>query len=270
MYAGTTIGNRSGSILGVHQRIDRIARQQLTPLLKDDAKFPNITQILYFEGNNGPDGIKRKSPSADEPWHFINPKNLDDRSLLDLISDHQKNLAKALKTGNQERASFEAAWLAHAVVDGLTPAHHYPLADKIHELFGKPHYERLTVREKNVIRGKGWRDTVSKNWEYWGGGGVFSNHTFFEFGVATVILWRSFKKPVITKRDLNLIKDQGYEALFMRTLHQVVALKTYETFQTKGWSADLSRTVKNELTPLIIKAVALSWYGSVLESEAKK
>jgi hypothetical protein len=267
MYAGTTIGNHSGMILGAHQRIDRIARRHLTKLLTEKQLFPTKDQILYFEGNNGPDGIKRKSPSADEPWHFINPKNLADRSLLDIINDHQYNLSKALKEGNQERAAFEAAWMSHAIVDGLTPAHHYPLAEKIHELFGKPHYERLSVREKNIIKGKGVRDSIAKNWEYWGAKGIFSNHAFFEWGVATVILGHRFSQDIISERDLAFMKKQGYEATFLRILHQIASLQTYEIFEKEGWTVDLSRTVRRELVPLIAKAVCLGWYAALLESE---
>lgn len=267
MYAGTTIGNQSGALLGAHQRIDRIARKHLSRLLKSEDLFPSQKQILYFEGNNGPDGIKRKSPSADEPWHFINPLNMHDRSLINIIIDHQKNLAVALKEENRERAAFEAAWLAHAVVDGLTPAHHYPLAEKIEELFGKPHYERASVKEKNLIRGKGVRDTVSKNWEYWGSGGVFSNHSLFEFGVATVILGRTYSKEIVTKRDLNVLKDKGYEQVFLRILQQIVSLRSYESFEKRGWTVDLSRTVRQELVPLIVKAVVLAWYAALQESK---
>lgn len=57
-------------------------------------------EILHFEGNNGPDGIKRKSPSQDEPWHFIDPTRADDRELIDMILDHHHNLVDALRHGN--------------------------------------------------------------------------------------------------------------------------------------------------------------------------
>ena len=104
-----------------------------------------------------------------------------------MIAGHIFNLRQALRANNTQRAAFEAAWLAHAVVDGLTPAHHYPLDDKIEELWGKPHDERLTIKDKNFIKGTSRRDTFAKNWEYWGAGGVFTAHFMFEWGVASVI-----------------------------------------------------------------------------------
>jgi hypothetical protein len=106
---------------------------------------------LHFEGKNGPDGIKRKSPAKDEPWHYYDPLNPNDTTLLQMIEGHSDNLVKALRRQNNEKAAFEAAWLAHAVVDGLTPAHHYPLEEKIEELWGYPKELRQTIREKKTI-----------------------------------------------------------------------------------------------------------------------
>ena len=263
MYSGTTISKKSGHLIGVHQRIDRIARRKLAALPRTQS-FPGIADILHFEGNNGPDGIKRKSPSKDEPWHYINPEKDDDRSLIDMILDHQINLGQALKSKNQERAAFEAAWMAHAIVDGLTPAHHFPLGDKIEELFGFPHYERQTVKQKNIIKGVNRRDTLSKNWEYWGTKGVMMGHFWFEMGVAMSILGNTFNSLKITSEDIQLLKKDGYEAVFKGILQDVFDLKTYETYIKRGWDIRLARKVRLQLVPLIIKAVTLGWYAGIL------
>ena len=132
MYATLDIiknSKHSGKIIGVHQKIDGIARQMLNTYLKHPYDFPSKKQILYFEGTRGPDGLKRKSPADDEPHSFLNPEK-DDGKLFNQIDNHHYNLSVALKERDVERASFEAAWLAHFIVDGLTPAHHYPF-DKI-------------------------------------------------------------------------------------------------------------------------------------------
>lgn len=268
MYAGTTIGKHSGGLLGVHQRIDRIARRQLSNIISDNDKFPTTADILYFEGNNGPDAIKRKSPSVDEPWHFIDPKKPEDRTLIDIIRDHRINLASALKNENYERASFEAAWLAHAIVDGLTPAHHYPLAEKIEELFGMPHHQRSSVKGKGIIKGNGKRDTLSKNWQYWGSGGVFSSHAMFEFGVATAILGHTYNKShLITEKDIKLLESNGYEEVFERILGEIVNLGMYQEFMRKGWTVRLTKDVRRHLIPLIVRAVCLSWYSAIQEAK---
>ena len=264
MYAGTTYGKKSGQLIGVHQRIDKVARRYLTKHLQGKETFPLASQILHFEGNNGPDGIKHKSPSIDEPWHFIDPAKPEDTSVMQMIYDHQVNLARALKTKNYERAAFEAAWMAHAIVDGLTPAHHFPLADKIEELFGMPHHERSSVREKNIIKGSNRRDTLSKNWQYWGKRGIFMNHFMFEFGVATAILGKGFGKIVISDTDIAALKNDGYEKTFYTIMQQVVGLGTYETYAKTGWNQKLAKTVRMELVPLIVKGVVLGWYQSIL------
>src|SRR5690606_34062883 len=131
MYSGTTFRTKSGRMMGVHQKIDRVARRHFKAHAPKLVEFPEIKSILHFEGKHGPDGIKRKSPAKDEPWHYIDPTDAGDRVLIDMINSHIHNLTKALRQSNQERASFEAAWLAHAITDGLTPAHHYPLESKL-------------------------------------------------------------------------------------------------------------------------------------------
>ena len=132
MYSGTTLTRASGRFLGAHQKIDRLAQKQLHMMINDDMKmFPSVHKILHFEGCNGPDGIKRKSPSKDEPWHYFQPYDDHDNELLNIIDSHYKRLVESLRQSDSVRAAFEAAWLAHAMVDGMTPAHQYPTNDFI-------------------------------------------------------------------------------------------------------------------------------------------
>ncbi len=260
MYAGTTFRKDSGSIVGVHQKIDRVARRLLKKRLSRDTNFPTITQILHFEGNNGPDAIKRKSPSKDEPWHYINPAKPEDRGLIELINDHIYNLAEALRSNNEQRAAFEAAWMAHAVVDGLTPAHHYPLNDKIEELWGKPHHERLTIADKNIIRGKGGLDTISKNWQYWGVGGVFSAHLSFELGIASTIATLKFTDIDPTNAEFNQVEKIGFETVFDNMVKKIYDMKMYDEFGEGGWTRRLAIETRDVLVPEIMRTVCLGWY----------
>lgn len=270
MYSGTTLRTHSGRIMGVHQKIDRIARRRLTRFIPRSIKFPAIKDILHFEGDNGPDGIKRKSPSKDEPWHHINPAKTQGSPLVETIHNHILNLGEALKKDDQTRAAFEAAWLAHTAVDGLTPAHHYPLNDKIEELWGKPHSERITFRDKTIIRGKNWRDTLSKNWQYWGSGGVFTAHYMFEWGVATAILTHPFKKSGPSGNDIIRIQRDGFEALFYESLSRIYAMNMYNEFGKTGWTHDLADQTRRVLIPEIIKIVSLAWYQAILTVESDK
>lgn len=269
MYSGTTVGKRSGQWIGAHQRIDKIARRHITPHVPATITFPSIRDILYFEGNNGPDGIKRKSPSVDEPWHYINPKEQTDRALIDMILDHQTNLRTALKTGNEHRAAFEAAWLAHAIVDGLTPAHHDPYGEQIEALFGISLEERVTVKDKNIVKGENYRDTLSRNWAYWGTKGLLMTHFGFEIGVSTSILGARYKAGIVTEDDLKQVHKDGYEKVFREILRQVAELDAYGEYKKRGWTPKLARTVQKTLIPLIVKAVALGWLAA-LPQEKKK
>ncbi len=264
MFSGTTVGKNSGNWIGAHQRIDRLARVELVKHLKNPDKFPSIKDILHFEGDNGPDGIKRKSPSIDEPWHYLDPEKMHDLSLIDMIEDHIENLSRALKRDDTHRAAFEAAWLAHAVVDGLTPAHHFPLADKIEELFGMPHTERLSVKEKTIIKGTSRRDTIKKNWEYWGNGGIFSSHALFEHGIAMGMVGKRYKVP-LSDSDRSRIAKEGYRHVFLDYLRRIVQLNVYEKFQQQGWSWRVSQLTQKQLIPYIIQAVALAWYAGTVK-----
>jgi len=262
MYSGTTFRHHSGNLVGVHQRIDRVAKRHLIHQIGHKPFFPSIKTILHFEGKNGPDGIKSKSPSQDEPWHYIKPSADATDPLITIITDHLHNLSVALQKKDEIRAGFEAAWLSHAIVDGLTPAHHYPLADKIEELWGMPHTERKTTKQKLLITSESKRDMVAKNWQYWGTKGVFSLHLSFELGIASSIALNQFKDIGITKKDLKKIEEKGYVPYFFESLKEINDLNTYEEFAKTGWSVNMGNVMRKQLIPLIMKNVCLSWYAA--------
>lgn len=262
MYSGTTFRHKSGNVAGVHQRIDRVARRHLNKHMPYHAFFPNIRTILHFEGRNGPDGIKSKSPSQDEPWHYISPDASADAPLVGMIQDHMYNLAQALKTRDEIRAGFEAAWLSHAIVDGLTPAHQFPFTEAVEELWGKPHHQRQSTVDKIFIKGDDVLDTLNRNWKYWGDKGVFTSHYMFEFGVATSIVTSKFKDIGITDADLERVIAEGYTPLFLESVRAVDAMGTYQTFLKTGWSAGLGTISRRQLVPLIMKNVCLAWYAA--------
>lgn len=267
MYSGTTFRKNSGGFIGVHQKIDRVARRHLSHMPGAPLSFPSTREILHFEGNNGPDGIKRKSPSIDEPWHYVDPLMKDDTSLRTMILDHHVNMVEALKNDNRERVAFEAAWIAHAIADGLTPAHHYPLSEKIEELWGRPKEERLTIIEKNLIRGKSNRETVRKNWQYWGAKGIFTTHVLFELGIATAIKTSRLNNSLPSSEWLAHAEDIGVGALFDESVQRIYALDMYKEFWQNGWTAKLARESRQILIPEIIQVVLFAWYSACKEAD---
>ncbi len=270
MYSGTTFNKKSGRLMGVHQKIDRVARKHIQPLLPSGVAFPAPSQILHFEGKNGPDGIKRKSPAIDEPWHFINPELPENAPLLDMIDEHITNLAAALKDQNAERAAFEAAWMAHAVTDGLTPAHHFPLEETIKQLRGGKGLEaRTSIARKNIMTGETKVQTLKNNWKYWGAKGAMTTHIAFETGVASVVAYQRFSTGAPSSSDIEMVRTQGYRAYFLQCIREVADMKMYERFSSSGWTAALAKQTNRQLMPLIIRAVTMGWLEAVWQAETE-
>lgn len=268
MYSGTTLTRFSGRLLGAHQKVDRVARRHLTKLISDSGKFPSSRMILQFEGKNGPDAIKRKSPAKDEPWHYYSPFDEDDSQLIELISDHYQELVKQIKKGNKERAAFEAAWLAHALVDGLTPAHHYPYEQKLTEIRGAGIETRTTVREKIIPKGSTPRDTLKKNWKVYGPKGLMTTHGLFEMGIATIMAPLGFGEAAPKKADIKTMLDIGPVEWFKYTAREIAVLDMYESYYDKGWTPKLAWQVRHKLGPAIIQTVCLTWYSALVDAGA--
>lgn len=267
MYSGTTLTRFSGRIAGAHQKIDRSARNNLSKILDDDSLFPRSRRILHFEGKNGPDAIKRKSPARDEPWHYYSPFDDDDSELIEQIRDHYKNLVKELKRNDEERAAFEAAWLAHAIVDGLTPAHHYPYEQKLSELRGgRTITDRVTIFKKIVMPGSSAKERISNNWKMWGPRGLFTSHGLFELGIAVVIAPLSFGESVPKNSDIKSIQSIGPVEWFQRAAKEIAVLDMYENYQKKGWTPKLAWQVRHRLAPLLVHSVSIIWYQALIDA----
>jgi len=258
MYSGTTLHNKSGNLLGAHQKFDRSARRLLEDI-RPDSIFPDEKQILHFEGNNGPDGVKRKSAGKDEPWHFWDPTNSNDTFLLETVGTHYKSLIKQLKNSEDEKAAFEAAWLAHAIVDGLTPPHHYPYEAKMVELRGEGMETRNSVKSKILIKGQTRRQTVQKNWKTWGAKGLIISHGYFEFGVSSAVKTMNFKKYTPTKGDIQHVKNIGFNNYLKELALEIYELDMFERFLKRGWTMKLGREIRTELAPRMVQAITLAW-----------
>lgn len=268
MYAGTTLTNKSGSIMGTHQKIDRIARKNISKLVVDDSLFPKNNKILHFEGKNGPDGIKRKSPAVNEPWHFFNPFDDTDNALVHQIQAHYDLLVKELRKGSAERVAFEAAWLSHAIVDGLTPAHHYPYEEKLSELRGGEGNEtRSSIKDKVLLPGDTRRQQVKNNWKMYGHKGLISTHGMFEMGVAAITAPLAFSDSLPSHKEIDLFQEIGISEWFTRTAREIAILDMYTRYYKRGWTTKLTLDVRNKLLPQIIKTVTLSWYGALIDSK---
>ncbi|HSX14932.1 MAG TPA: hypothetical protein VLE72_03460 [Candidatus Saccharimonadales bacterium] len=265
MYAGFITPKHSIKRLGIHQRLDVAAHRMVSHYLAPGS-FPLVKQILNFEGQNGPDGLKVKSPGAADPDHFYNPIT-DTGELPEHIKNHYDLLVEALSDRDMVRSGFEASWLAHYVVDGLTPAHHELLGEAISEIQGGP--APLKGKLKYIASGKG---SIKKNWAVWGGKGIISMHHNFELGIASVLVGR----PIRTKLDaakLAHARQVGYMAFFKEESKSVAQLDLYSQFKKSGWTANMAASIKKEIIPRAAQAVAIIWLLAYLEAgfnQAKK
>lgn len=267
MYAGTTLTPLSGRLLGAHQKLNRLAYGSLRLLVKDVTAFPKIGSILHFEGANGPDAIKRKSPAKDEPRHFYSPFDSADTDLIDMIGVHYDQLVNALKKKDEVRAAFEAAWLAHAIVDGLTPAHHFPYEEKLLELRGGGASEgRSSYKDKLLMPGETRRAQLHNNWKMWGSKGLLSTHFLFEWGVAALIAPVSLKHIKVGEKDVAELYQYGVLELFRSKAKEINGLDMYQRYYKSGWTPQLARQVRNHLAPTIVKMVALAWYAAAIDA----
>jgi len=265
MYSGTTLTKASGKLIGAHQKIDRLAYKQLAYLQEiDNIYFPSVWQILRFEGINGPDGIKRKSPAKDEPWHFFQPYDKTDIQLLNIIESHFKRLVESLKQKDEVRSSFEAAWLAHAIVDGLTPAHQFPYEQKLIELRGGSDMAtRRSVKAKLLQPGATISQTFVNNWKFWGPKGLFMTHAAFEMGVATMIKPISYHQSICQDDQFKLITDNNIKSWYRQQAIIVADKNIYTQFYDHGWNRRLAKQVKKELLPILVQTVTLFWNGAI-------
>jgi hypothetical protein len=270
MYSGTTLTplKRFDAWFGAHQKIDRIARRNLAEMMKQAAKdLPNAKEIINFEGLNGPDGIKRKTPAKDEPWHYYNPEDPTDDKIVKLIEAQYGELVQALKTGDRTRAAFEMAWLAHALVDGLTPAHHYPYEEELMKLRGGAGKEtRTSAKDKILMPGDTIHERLSNNWKMWGDKGLLATHFAFEWGVAVMISPLRLRQSMPSKAEIQNATDSTLGELFKDQAAEVAALDMYSRFYQFGWTLKLAKVARKQLVPRIVNIVTLAWYKAAIDA----
>jgi len=253
-----------------HQKLDRVARRHLKTLLGDNNdKFPDTQHILHFEGSRGPDAPRLKQREGEQPWHFIDPHQEDDRALVAMVEQHYLALVAALREQHHARAAFEAAWLAHAMVDGLTPAHHYPFGAAIEELRGEPHTTRKGLIGRAYIRGETPVQSVMRTFKLIGPHGVMTNHTTFEGGVYVILQPLSIKRGLPRDIDMKRFEELGIGEYFLQQAKEVAGFSFYARFLRRGWTPDLMRDVRLHLGPRLVRLIALAWYGAYQESQKK-
>lgn len=279
MYAGFVSSKHSVAFLGTHQKFNRAAYSVITEVVADQlidveargelARFPSIKSIQSFEGVHGPDGLKVKAPGKEEPWHFLDPFDESDVKIFEYIDDHYNNLVKALREKNEEKAAFEASWLSHVIVDGLTPAHHYPYEHELHKIRGEDKETRNSKTKKLLVKGENVRDTAKKNWMMLGAKGLLTTHVWFEAGVTGAVLTHRIKGARPSDIELEFVRNNGLHKTLRHNAQQVARMNIYGKFMDWGMTPLLARRIRYKLAPIIVKTIALFWITALEESRTK-
>lgn len=253
--------------LHAHQKIDRIAHRHLLGILNDDVFFPSYDDIIHFEGQNGPDATKLKNKQdVEQPWHFINPFDESDTGLHELINTHYQTLVTALQSHDAVRSSFEAAWLAHALVDGLTPAHHYPYEEELEALRGSSRHSRKGLLGRAYVKGENHRDSVARSLQLLGPKGLLTTHALFEGGAYTIMAPLRLSNARPDMPALRDVRQHGLIETFQRLAREIASHDLYARFYATGWTPKLSRDIRRELAPRMVQMVTLAWYSALCDA----
>ena len=200
-----------------------------------------------------------------------NPGIISTRSILTTRSSskssHRHNLVEELRAGNAERAAFEASWLAHSLTDGLTPAHHFPYEETLVELRkGEGIETRTSPKEKLIMKGDTKTELMRNNWRMWGFKGLFISHAAFEMGIAAIVSPFVFRQVEINKDLIAQLDEVGFQEYYLRKMREIAVWDMYDEFTRFGWTWSLSKRTRDDLVPIIIEVVSLSWYSAMREA----
>lgn len=254
-------------LLHAHQKIDRTSYKHLQRLSDEPFFFPSIKDIIHFEGRNGPDATKLKNKvSIEQPWHFVDPFNADDTQLHGYVTNHYDALVSALKVKDEVKCAFEAAWLAHALVDGLTPAHHYPYEEELELLRGEDRRSRKGLVGRAYVKGETRSDSLRKSLLLVGPKGLLTNHAMFEGGAYTIMRPLKLGQALPRKEHIEALEKYGVLGMFQRFAREIGALDMYGKYSKAGWTPRLIRQIRRELAPRMVMMVTLAWYAAAKDA----
>lgn len=258
-------------VFHAHQKLDRVARRHLRRYIPKDGFFPSGVQITHFEAGRGPDNAKLKRQiHGEQPWHFIDPFNSSDTELHDLLTDHYEGLVEAIRARDEVQAAFQAAWLAHALVDGLTPAHHYPYEEELARLRGgETRHTRAGLTGRVYIKSPSLRESLLMSTKLVGPGGLLTNHAMFEAGAYALIAPLSLNSGRPAQADLDHVREAGVVEVFKEMALQIAELHLYDRFLAGGWTVRLTRQVRKEMAPRMVRMITLAWYAAYWEAQEK-
>lgn len=258
MYSGFITPTKTIKRAGIHQRFDMAAYQMIKSYLP--STFPPLSDIIHFEGYNGPDGLKVKSRKDSGPSHMYDPNRHDESAVPRLIHNHYKGLVEALVDGDHIRAAFDASWMAHYLGDALTPAHHWPFDEEVHA--AREIVATVPVNAGEITK---LMAQAKKTWALWGFGGTYSSHFNFENGIAIALIVVPIR-PRFDESTLVHARKLGIDAFVHEQALQVAELDIYTKFMETGWTNEIVNLIKSSLAPRVAATIGYVWMLAVLEA----
>ena len=93
-----------------------------------------------------------------------------------------------------------------------------------------------------------------------------TSHGMFEWGVATAIMPLRFRLALPTEEEIKDFTSQDVASWYRSMAQDIASLGLYDRFLKTGWTIPLTKAVRKELAPRIIKSVTLAWYGALYEA----
>jgi hypothetical protein len=88
----------------------------------------------------------------------------------------------------------------------------------------------------------------------------------FEAGAYTIIKPLTLQRAVPTERELQLVQNDGVVAVFQKLAREVAGFHIYDRFYLRGWTQAISRDVRRELAPRMVRMITLAWYAACREA----
>ncbi len=253
-------------LISTHQKIDKLAYAILKEYCGNTSVL-NLKDILHYEGSKGPDAPRLYATESSTPWHYYDPSGtVPQLPFLDILKDHYTELIKQLKLRDVHQSCFEAAWLAHALVDGLTPPHHFPVEAELEALHGASVDQREKISSHLLVKGPSKIQSFSRSWRLTGPKGMLTQHTYFEANAGLAAVRIRAQDIAVNDDLLKRLSPDALIEIFEKYAHEVDSLDLFKRFVKRGWSLKLTRLTRKELIPKMVKLVLIAWYGALLEA----
>jgi hypothetical protein len=237
-----------------------LSYKKLRKALPDDF-FPTLNNILKFEGKHGPDGQKFQE-NVCEQEHFLDTADPLSSPMMEHVWIHYDKLVKSLSAHDVQQSAYHAAWLAHGLVDGLTPAHHVPYPEMVKTLT-EHHQSRDTYHDRLYVKGENFFDTLRRTYKFMGPKGLLMKHTLFECGAAISMQFFQAKNTQIMRSAGSRV---SLPAFYAKSVEKVARLNMYFRFETSGFNASLVIDSRRTLGPTMVEVISTFWYHAAQEA----